>query len=254
MFQNIQKDIQEQINEQSANTVKKPIKEILKGLFGLQNIALFVVSFMVSMVGIQSDNIVLSISPFAISFLAAMISNYKSIGIVYVLTLIGTFISFGTNSLLTYFLTTLVFFVLILIKRPKEIEDVNEQRRLGGHLFLSVFLVQAVPMFFSSFYVYDLLISVMLAILSYVFYKIFTNCIFMVEQFGTKRAFSIEEVIATSVLMAFCTCALKDVNIFGYSLRNILSILLILILGWKNGMLVGATGRHYCWYSNGYNR
>ena len=250
MFQNIQKNIEYQANEeqtinQEQNTIKKgkmPIKEILKGLFSLQKIILFIVAFAVSMVGFKSQSIILSMSPFAISFIAAMLSNYKSIGVTYILTLIGTFIAFGANSLLIYFLTTLVFFVFVLIKRPKEVENVNEQRRLGVHLFLAVLAVQVVPMFFRSFYIYDLLTSIMLAISSYVFYKIFANSIFMIEEFGAKKAFSIEEVIGTSLLIAIAICALGDFSIFGFSLKNILSILLVLILGWKNGMLVGATG------------
>ena len=250
MFQNIQKNIEYQANEeqtinQEQNTIKKgkmPIKEILKGLFSLQKIILFIVAFAVSMVGFKSQSIILSMSPFAISFIAAMLSNYKSIGVTYILTLIGTFIAFGANSLLIYFLTTLVFFVFVLIKRPKEVENVNEQRRLGVHLFLAVLAVQVVPMFFRSFYIYDLLTSIMLAISSYVFYKIFANSIFMIEEFRAKKAFSIEEVIGTSLLIAIAICALGDFSIFGFSLKNILSILLVLILGWKNGMLVGATG------------
>ncbi len=242
MFQNIQKNIQEQNDEEQTIKQKIPVKEILKGLFSLQNVALFIVAFAVSMVGFQSENMLLSISPFAISFLAAMLSNYKSIGVTYILTLIGTFISFGANSLLIYFLTTLVFFVFVLLKRPKEIENVNEQRRLGMHLFLAVLITQIVPMFFRSFYIYDLLTSIMLAISSYVFYKIFANSIFMLEEFKTKKAYSIEEVMGTSLLLAISICALGNLTIFGFSIRNILCILLVLILGWKNGMLVGATG------------
>lgn len=242
MFQNIQKDIQEEIYENPQNTIKRSRKEILKDLFSMQNIALYILSFMISMVGFQNQDVMLSISPFAICFLAAMLSNGKSIGIPYVLTLIGTFISFGTNNLLIYFLTSLVFFVLVLIKKPKRQEEVNEKNKLGAHLVVAVLLVQIVPMFFRNFYVYDLLTSIALTIASYVFYKIFANSILMIYEFGKKRAFSIEEVMGTSLLLAITLCALGDFSIFGYSLRNILSILLVLILGWKNGMLVGATG------------
>lgn len=241
MFQNIQKNIQEEDNKQQINQNKRPVKEIVRGLFNLQNIAIYAVAFIISMVGFTSQNLLLSISPFAISFLAAMLSNKMPIGIAYLLTLAGTAISFGTNNLLTYFLTTLVFFVMILIKNPKEQEETNEQRRVGTHLFLAVLIVQIVPMFFTNFYVYDLLTSIILAISSYVFYKIFSNSITMIKKLGIKQAFSVEEVIGTSLLLAITFCAFKNVNIFGYSIRNILSILLVLILGWKNGMLVGAT-------------
>ena len=242
MFQNIQKDIQEEYQDDRTNQARRSIKEILKGLFSLQSIALYIIAIMISMVGFRTESFILSISPFAISFLAAMLSNRMPIGIVYILTLVGTFISFGANSLLIYFLTTLVFFIFVLMKRPTEQEEVNEQKKVGIHLFLAVLLVQVVPMFFRNFYVYDLLTSIMLAISSYIFYKIFTNSILMIKEFGNKKVFSIEEVMGTSLLLSISICALTDVSIFGYSLRNILSILIVLILGWKNGMLVGATG------------
>ncbi len=216
-------------------------KQILKNLFNVQNIVIYIISIMISMVGFRSQSLILSISPFAISFLAAMLSNRMPIGFVYILTLVGTFVAFGSNSLLTYFLTTLVFFVLLLIKKPKEQEELNEQKKVGIHLLFAVLMVQIVPMFFTNFYVYDLLTSIMLAISSYVFYKIFTNSITMLQEIGTKKAFSIEEVIGTSLLLAITFCALGDLKIFGFSIQNILSILLVLILGWKNGMLVGAT-------------
>ena len=244
MFQNIAKDLNREENQQEYNTKqknKKSIKEILKNLFSIQNIILYTISFLISMVGFSSENLMLSISPFAISFLAAMLSNYSPVGIVYALTLIGVGIKFGPSSLLTYFLTTLVFFAMTLLKRPKEEELVNEQKRLGLRVFLAVLLVQVVPMFFRSFYIYDLLTSIMLAIASFVFYKIFANSIPIIKELGKKTVFSVEEVMGTSLLLAITVCAFGDFTIFGFSIKNILSILIVLILGWKNGMLIGAT-------------
>lgn len=253
MFQNISREYQEQnienenineqnrYNKQNKENQNLKIKQIIKRLFNIQNIILYAISLCVSMVGFSSESLILSISPFGISFLAAMLSNFLPVGIVYVLTLIGTWIKFGTNSVLTYFLTTLVFFVFALFKRPKQEELVNEQKRLGLHVFLAVLLVQIVPMFFTSFYVYDLLTSIMLAISSFVFYKIFANSIPIIKELGKKTVFSVEEVMATSLLLSIAVCALGDFTIFGFSLKNILSILIVLVLGWKNGMLIGAT-------------
>ena len=246
MFQNISKDFIEE-NQQESNQhqhekkINKSVKETLKNLFSIQNIILYTISFLISMVGFSSDSLILSISPFAISFLAAMLSNYSPVGIVYIITLIGTWLKFGTSSVLTYFLTTLVFFALVLLKKPKEEEIVNEKRRLGFRLFISVLIVQIVPMFFTSFYIYDLLTSIMLSISSFIFYKIFANSIPIIKELGKKTVFSVEEVMGTSLLLAITICALEDFTIFGFSVKNILSILIVLILGWKNGMLVGAT-------------
>ena len=241
MFQNISKEREQEFNEEIKVNKKEEVKEIFKKLFTKQNIILYIITFMVSMVNISSDNVMFSITPFGIAIIAAALSSNMPVGIMYVISLISTFIKFGPNSLLTYILTTLVFFVTILIKRPKIQDEVNEQKRLGMHLFISTLIVQVVPMFFRSFILYELLTGVMLSISTYIFYKIFSNSITVIREVGIKKVFSIEEVIGTSLLLTIAFMALGDTAVFGYSVKNILSILLVLILGWKNGILVGAT-------------
>lgn len=241
MFQNISKESEQEFNEEIKVNKKEEVKEIFKKLFTKQNIILYIITFMVSMVNISSDNVMFSITPFEIAIIAAALSSNMPVGIMYAISLISTFIKFGPNSLLTYILTTLVFFVTILIKRPKIQDEVNEQKRLGMHLFISTLIVQVVPMFFRSFILYELLTGVMLSISTYIFYKIFSNSITVIREVGIKKVFSIEEVIGTSLLLTIAFMALGDTAVFGYSVKNILSILLVLILGWKNGILVGAT-------------
>ena len=241
MFQNISKESEQEFNEEIKANKKEEVKEIFKKLFTKQNIILYIITFMVSMVNISSDNVMFSITPFGIAIIAAALRSNMPVGIMYAISLISTFIKFGPNSLLTYILTTLVFFVTILIKRPKIQDEVNEQKRLGMHLFISTLIVQVVPMFFRSFILYELLTGVMLSISTYIFYKIFSNSITVIREVGIKKVFSIEEVIGTSLLLAIAFMALGDTAVFGYSVKNILSILLVLILGWKNGILVGAT-------------
>lgn len=242
MFQNISKDYAEDQFEDVKLNKKDNIKNIAKGLFAKQNIVLYVLTFMVSMVGFSSNNLIFSIVPFGLALLAAAFSNGQAIGIMYILSLIGTFIRFGTNNLLTYVVTSLTFFILVLLIRPKIQEGVNEKRKIGVHLFFAVFLVQVVPLFFRTFYVFDLLTSIMLGMTTYIFYKIFVSSISLIKEFETKKAFTIEEVMGTSLLIAIAISAFGDLNIFGFSIKNILSILIVLILGWKNGILVGATG------------
>lgn len=89
--------------------------------------------------------------------------------------------------------------------------------------------------------VYDLLLSIGIAISSYIFYKIFVNSIIVINEFRIKKAFSIEEVIGASILLAISASSFRSISIFGFEIRTILSILIVLILGWKNGILVGAT-------------
>ena len=241
MFQNISKDDLENSSEE-IKVQKESIGSIAKRLFAKENIILYVISFMVSMVGLSSENVIFSMVPFGLSFIAAALSQGQAIGIMYALSLIGTFIRFGANNFLTYFITTLVFFVLVLMVRPKVQEGVNEKKKIGAHLFLAVLIVQLVPVFFDSILVYDIAVAFMLAITSYIFYKIFVSSILLIKEFGSKKAFTIEEVMGTSLLLAIAFSAFGDFSIWGFCIKNILSILIVLILGWKNGILVGATG------------
>lgn len=173
---------------------------------------------------------------------AAVLSNKIPALIVYILTLLGTFIGLGAPSALTYLLTSLVFIVMTLIFKPKENEEYeNEKLKLGKYVFISTFLVQVLNCIFNEFMVYDLLLSIGTAIASYIFYKIFANSIIIINEFGIKKAFAIEEVVGASILLAICASSFRDLSIFGFEIKAILSILIVLIFGWKNGILLGAT-------------
>ena len=86
-----------------------------------------------------------------------------------------------------------------------------------------------------------MLLHITLAIFSVVFYKIFVNSLVVIQEITEKRAFSIEEVIGASLLISVAVSAFGNFSILGLSIRETLSILIVLILGWRNGILVGTT-------------
>lgn len=233
MFQNINSDAEEIIEDVQSNETKKRNK-ILQNAFSKQNIILYIISFMISTVGISTD-----IAPFAISVLASCLSNSIPIGIVYVLTCIGTLIGLGTNQFLLYILTSLVFVGIVMIKRPDY--DENGRVKLTVRLAIACLVVKLGGLLFNEFLVYDLLQGIMYTISACVFYKIFTGSINVIKDFKIKQAFSVEEVIGASLIIAIAVAGFKDITIFNYSVKNILSILIVLILGWQNGVLIGAT-------------
>ncbi len=236
MFQNI---IDEEIKEEQSFDTENKKKRIIniKNLFSVYDFILYAISFMVSMVGFGDE-----FAPFGLAIFAAVCSNRIPAGIVYIVTCLGTLIGFGVNGFLSYLLTTLIFIVTILIFRPRfQDKDRNEKQKLGVYILISSFVVQAGKMFFTMFLVYDLLSSIMFSLLTYIFYKIFVNSVTVIKDYGIKKAFTVEEVIGASLLIAIAFYSLNRLNIFGLSISNILSIMLVLFLGWKYGMLVGAT-------------
>ena len=239
MFQNInaEYDENEELNEEKTNK-REIILNKLKDIFSIRNIIYYILCFGASMIGF-GDNI----SPFGLALLAATCSNKMPVGIVYIACLAGTVIGQGQKGLLIYILTSLVFITFSLIYRPKYENVVrNEKKKLGPHLIISTFLVQAMGLMFGTFYVYDLLTSILLVVITYIFYKIFTNSLKVLQEYGEKTAFTIEEIMGAILFIAIGISPLANVQIYDISIRNVICILLVLILGWKNGILVGSTG------------
>lgn len=240
MFQNIAKDFEENENlyEDVELNKKERILEVLKKCFTKKMVILYIVSFLLSFVsfGINED-----LAPFGIAIIAAILSNCIPIGIVSILVVTGTGISSGMSATLNLLLTLLIMFVSILFRSPKYEEENNEKRKLGLRLFISCLIVQLGRVIFKDIIIYDVIFSFVYSIAAYIFYKIFVNSISVVKNIGNKMAFSIEEVMGAGLCLAISVCAIGNVHIFGYSVANILCILIVLVLGWKNGILVGAT-------------
>lgn len=230
MFQNVIN--QNQVEQEEI----KPRKINFKELFKINDIVLYAIAFLVSMVNFND------ISPFGLAIFAAACSNKIPVGILYVAVALGSLIGGGINGILTFLVTSLLFVALILIFRPRlQNIDKNEKQKLGIFVAVSAFAVQASKMFFTMFLVYDLISSIALGIITYIFYKIFANSIIVIDQYGIKKAFAIEEVMGASLLISIALCAFSKLQVFGFSITNIFSIMLVLFLGWKNGMLVGGT-------------
>lgn len=240
MFQNIERNYEENQDDFDNIELEKKfvIKEMLKKSFTKQKIILYIVSFMVSLVsfGINKD-----IAPFGIAMLAAILSNCIPVGVAFVIIGIANFISFGASNTLSYILISLILLFSILVKPPKYKEENNEKRNLGLRLFISCLIVKLGILLFRDFIVYDILFAIMQTICVFIFYKIFTNAIPVINKIGYGKVYSIEEVMGTSLLLAIAVSCIGNFTIFGYCVKNILCILIVLVMGWKNGILVGGT-------------
>ena len=102
MFQNIKEEY------------AKPKKEsIFSNVFSLSYIPIYIVSFMISLVGLGGG-----VSPFSISMLAACMSNSVPLLGIAITGLIGNAISFGLEGAFNYLLISLVLIVSTFIIKP----------------------------------------------------------------------------------------------------------------------------------------
>lgn len=236
MFQNINEEVVDNGEYSEIKNERKRL-EIFTNVFSLKNMPIYVIALMISMVGITGE-----LSPFSISILGACIVNSIPLLGVVLFSCLGNCIKFGIGGLLEYILTALVLIVTMFIIRPRcSREDDNESVRLSKNVFISTMIIGLAKIGISGFTLYDVLSVISFSIIAVVFYKIFVNSIIAVRDFGDGKAFSIEEILGASLMLAIAVGAFGSLSVFGFSIRNILSILIVLILGWKNGVLVGTT-------------
>lgn len=239
MFQNINENVidgKEYIEKENNKKYNKKIS-LMSNVFSIRYLLIYIISFMISMVGIGEQ-----FAPFGISFLAAGFGNSIPILGILLVTIIGTAIRFGVETALSYLLMSLVMVFSIYVLKPRyNDEEKNEKIRLSKNVFISVLIIQIAKIGITGFTVYDILYSISFAMIAVVFYKIFVNSMGVLQDFQEKRAFSIEEVLGASLLLAISICCFGEIQIFGFSIRNILSIFIVLVLGWKNGVLIGTT-------------
>lgn len=236
MFQNIDESTIN-INDYKENKKEKKKIDIFKNVLEIKNVPIYILSLMISMVGIAGD-----MSPFSISILGACMSNSIPLLGVVLFSIIGNVIKFKISGALGYILTTLVLMAsLFLIKSKVNEDEKNEKVKLAKNIFFASLIIQIAKIGISGFTLYDILSSVAFAVITVVFYKIFVNSMIAVRDVWQGKAFSIEEVLGASLIFAIAVGAFGDLSIYGFSIKNILSILIVLILGWKNGVLVGTT-------------
>lgn len=137
MFQNI--------NESSINAnefTKKEGKEkkinLFSNVLSIRYVLIYIVSFMISMVGINNE-----FAPFGISVLMAGIGNAIPILGILVTSLVGSLIRFGVDGLLNYLLMALVSIVSVFLFKPRyNEEEKNEKIKLSKNVFISTLIVR----------------------------------------------------------------------------------------------------------------
>lgn len=211
------------------------IKDITKEIFKVQNIIIYILTFLISMVSIRNE-----VLPFGLAIIAACLGTEIPIAMVFLLSGASILIFQGFSNFGVFLFTCLVYFFMVIILKPKySLEERNEIVKTGGKLFWSCFIVSLINNIRGSFLIYNLFMGIIISILTYCFYKIFVNGIVVLRDFGTKKAYSIEELIGSAIIIGIASTAFSGVSLLGLNISNIIIIFLILVLGWKNGMLLG---------------
>ncbi len=174
MFQNITESAEAQENTK-INKMNLIMKEFLKA----QNLVLFVLTLVMSMLSIEDE-----IAPFGLAMFGVILAGA-----------IGTFAGNGIAAFLNFVLSSIIYFALVLIFKPKvAIEERNELLKTGKKLFLAVFLVSFFQNIKGIVLTYDVFMALVSATLTYVFYKIFVNRTSCYQKLENKKGIYIRRI------------------------------------------------------------
>jgi len=231
MFQNITEEVD------TEESKKINIKPILKELFKAQNVVIYILTFLMSTISIKND-----IFPFGLAMIAAALSGTVPVVLVFISAGIGTLVGNGVDAFSNLFFISIVYFILIIIFKPKiAVEERNEVLKTGGRIFIAYIIVEVIKNMQGIFLIYDLFMSVISGAIIYVFYKIFVNGLIVIKEYRIKTAYTKEELIGAVVIIAIASLAFDKINIFSLNITNVIIVFMIMVLGWKNGMVLGAT-------------
>ena len=232
MFQNVAdaENYNKQKDYSSSNVIYR-----LKEIFKYQNIIIYLLTFLMSTLSVKGE-----FAPFGLAMMAACVGESVPIIGVFFVAIIGIFLENGLTSVGEFLLTSIIYFAAVLIFKTKiAVEERNELVKTGGQLCFASFVVTMLKASTNVITSYDVFMGIIISSMTYVFYKIFVNGLTFIKDLNIKKAFTIEELIAGVIIISLAAVALNGVTFFSLSISNIIMILLIMVLGWKNGILVG---------------
>lgn len=158
MFQNIVEEVQEKEERASLK-----IKENFKSIFKYQNIIIYILTFFLATISLKEDFL-----PFGIAMLAATLSSTIPVIGVFIISIIATAVSVGLNGTLNYIMTAIIYFILVLIFKPKvAIDERNELLKTGSKLYIAYFVTNIIRTYSGTLSLYNIFMSAVYAGLVY---------------------------------------------------------------------------------------
>ena len=221
----LEEDVQDKI-EAVVSFVKKTVS--------IENIIFVVLAFILNNVSFMGEYNPFSIvlmgvaSVFNIPLLAVFIPSVVSMAIfgttkVMVIKCVGTFILF---SLITAFLN---------------IQGISKKFSVYFKLLISYCIVEFVTSFVLGTLFSEIITHLSFILIMSVIYFVFVPGMSVILNLKKAYVYSKEESIAMITVLVMCLSIISNVSIYGMSIFNIIILVLLLIYGWKNGAIYGAS-------------
>ena len=207
--------------------------ERLKNILLNKNFIIFLIAFFVSAQGFISGTF-----PFSYALLGVASLFDVPLIIVFIPALISMIIAkIASLTILKFFIFFVIFTALTAIVN---IEGINKKYVVMIKLLMALIISNVLILFISNSNI-GFSTTIFEIILAMSFYIIFTYGSYVLINLNKDFIFTKEEYLALAATLAVIFGIFKNCNIYNFSIINVLSIILILIVGWKNGAVSGCT-------------
>ncbi len=218
-------DFEEEVSKSTED------RSLIKRLFSLKNIIIYVVAFMISMISIERGNF---IAPFGIAIVAASMSDGIPIIFVLLASLLGTTIKFGWGETLSQAIIHIVFLITVLFIKPKH--DEYDKLKVGKQFIFAIlvqFIIMGISKGFAENYVFATTCNIFLA---YILYLIFANAIVAIDSLLQKLICTNEEIVSIAILFTIAFQVFDFVLLGPIPLSIVFDFIVLAVLAWKNGL------------------
>ncbi|MDD3840588.1 MAG: stage II sporulation protein E [Clostridia bacterium] len=176
--------------------------------------------------------------PFGLAFFAAVLINNKNLRLAGLFTIIGYITVYKQTAIVRYLLSIILFYIFYSIICKK---DGNNKFKVAVIGFLSNFVSGWIYILRTGFLLYDvMLVLCESAIIFLMVYILSTGLSFIFEN-KKRNIISNEEMISISIIFSISITGIFDYYIWGYSVKNIFSLLVVLIFAYLGGSGTGAS-------------
>lgn len=112
--------------------------------------------------------------------------------------------------------------------------------RYAAISFVSVLIPEIFTVYLQGFLLYDMLKALFHSFAAFAMVFVFRNAVPVLGEDRKKHVFTNEEMISVAIIAALALSGLSNISIFGFSIKNVLCILVVIIFSYKCGPGVGA--------------
>ena len=200
----------------------------VKKFFELKSIMIYILSILIGTCKLASGA-----TPFGIAFIGAIADvNFPLIAPL-VLIAASTGVAFGWTCLAKFLISSIIFIVM------KSFIKGDTKTGNAAKILFATAISEVIILLMTETLVYDAVMAAFMSTTTAIFYLIFSEGLPVILDFRNRKIDSHETLMASGILLAVAISTLGDLNLFGLSIRSIICVLIVLMLGWRRGATVG---------------